>query len=73
VQSGKLLRLRGKGIPGLSGREGGDQLVRIIVVMPTKLTAEQRKHYEALARTMGDEPPKLQKGFLERMREALGG
>jgi molecular chaperone DnaJ len=73
IQSGKILRLRDRGIPGLGGRPPGDQLVRVAVVMPGKLTAEEKKLYEALARASGDEPPKLQKGFFERMREAFGG
>jgi molecular chaperone DnaJ len=73
IQSGKLLRLRGRGLPGLGGHESGDQLVRVFVVIPSKLTVEERKLYEELARATGEEPPKLQKGFFERMREAFGG
>ncbi len=73
IQSGKILRLRGRGIPGLGGREAGDLLVRVVVAIPTKLTVEQKKAYEELARATGAEAPKLQKGFFERMREAFGG
>ncbi len=73
IQSGKILRLRGRGVPGLGGREAGDLLVRVVVAIPSRLTVEQRKAYEELARVTGQEPPKLQKGFFERMREAFGG
>lgn len=72
VQSGKILRLRGKGIPGLEGREPGDQLVRVIVVTPTRPGPEERKLFEQLAKLHGEEQPKLQKGFFERMRDAFG-
>jgi molecular chaperone DnaJ len=73
IQSGKILRLRGRGMPGLGGHEAGDHMVRIAVVIPTKLTAEERRLYVGLARVTGDEPPKIQKGFFDRMREAFGG
>jgi molecular chaperone DnaJ len=72
IQSGRILRLRGKGIPGLGGREAGDQLVRVVVVIPHKAPVEERKLYEELAKLHGSETPKLQKGFLDRMRDAFG-
>ena len=52
VQSGEVLRLRGKGIPHL-GREGrrGDQLVTVRVQTPDKLTKEQKKLLEELQRS----------------------
>ena len=73
IQSGKVLRLRGKGIPGLGGREPGDQLVRVIVVIPTRPSADERRLFEELGKLHGGEQPKLQKGFFERMRDAFGG
>ena len=48
IQSGHLLRMRGKGFPGLKGRGRGDQLVNIQVVSPQHLTMEQSKIYEQL-------------------------
>ena len=45
TQSGKVLRVRGRGVPGGSGRNGkkpGDLLVKVEVVVPTELTDEQR-------------------------------
>lgn len=72
LQSGKILRLRGKGLPGLGGRPGGDQLVQVQVVFPARLGAKERKAWEELARATGPEPPKLQKGFFERVRESFG-
>lgn len=42
TQNGHVLRLKGKGIPGLYTSEKGDQLVKIRVLVPTKLTDKQR-------------------------------
>lgn len=49
TQSGKILRMRGKGIPHLNGHGKGDQLVRIIVWTPTKLSEETKYLFEKLA------------------------
>ena len=51
-QSGKVLRVRGRGVPGGSGRNGkkpGDLLVKVEVVVPTELTDEQKAALESLA------------------------
>lgn len=72
--SGKILRprqLRGKGIPG-RGEAAGDHYLRVIVVTPAKLSAEERKLWEQIAKASGSVPPKIQKGFFDRMREAFG-
>jgi molecular chaperone DnaJ len=50
TQSGKIFRLREKGIPDVHSRGTGDELVRIIVDIPTKLTSEQRRLMEEFAR-----------------------
>jgi molecular chaperone DnaJ len=79
VQTGKVFRLRGKGIPRLrrdgttSGR--GDQLVYITVAVPTKLTDEQRELFEQLAETMGREiqPQTNGRGFFDRVMDFFGG
>lgn len=48
-QSGRLLRLRGKGLPRLKQEGRGDQLIRLKITVPTVLTAEERALYEKLA------------------------
>ena len=50
--SGKVLHVRGRGVPGGSGRNGskpGDLLVKVEIVVPTELTDEQRAAVESLA------------------------
>jgi molecular chaperone DnaJ len=52
TQSGRVLRVRGRGVPGASGRNGGkpgDLLVKIEVLVPTELSEEQRAAVESLA------------------------
>ncbi len=79
TQTGRVFRLRGKGIPRLrsdgsnSGR--GDQLVYIQVEVPTKLTDEQRILFEKLAATMGNEvqPQRNGKGFFDRVMDFFAG
>ena len=49
TQSGKVLRMRGKGAPNLSGSGYGDLKVRVNVAVPESLTDEQREALEAFA------------------------
>ncbi|NWG76348.1 MAG: molecular chaperone DnaJ, partial [Rubrivivax sp.] len=79
TQSGKIIQLRGKGVPKLR-RDGttagrGDQLVIINVEVPTRLTKEQRQLFEELGRTLGHEvvPQKAGRGFLDRVADFFGG
>lgn len=73
IQPGKVLRMRSKGVPHLRGSGRGDQLVMINVAIPNKLTAEQRKLFEQLAATMGTDAQPRESGFLDKLREVLGG
>src|SRR6266705_3020875 len=50
IQSHTVLRLRGKGLPRFQGRGRGDELVRVVVVTPTRLTADERRLLEQLGR-----------------------
>ena len=68
TQSGKVFRLRGKGIPIFGGTGKGDQLVKVLVEVPEKITREQRKLLEELAEEMGTETHPQQRGFLEKLR-----
>jgi DnaJ-class molecular chaperone len=43
IQSGKMLRLRKKGMPGLHGTHYGDQLIRVQVETPTNLSKEEKE------------------------------
>jgi molecular chaperone DnaJ len=71
TQSGKVLRLRGKGLKDLNGYETGDQLIYVNVWTPKKLTAEERAKLESLRESPNFEPrpDANEKGFFERMKE----
>jgi molecular chaperone DnaJ len=71
TQSGKVLRLRGKGLKDISGYETGDQLIYVNVWTPKKLTPEERAKLESLRDSPNFEPhpDASEKGFFERMKE----
>ena len=73
TQPGKIFSIKGKGVPHLRGSGRGDQLVGVNVEIPTRLSPEQRKLMEELAHLMGNEVKPSQKGFLDALREVLGG
>ena len=71
TQAGKILRLRGKGLPALQAYGTGDQLIHVNIYTPKKLTAEETELLERM-RDMKNFQPKLEKGdkgFFERMKE----
>lgn len=48
TQPGKILRLRGKGLPSTEGYGTGDELINVMVYVPENLTEEQKKAIEAM-------------------------
>ncbi len=71
TQSGKILRLRGKGIKSVEGYGQGDQLVHVNVWTPKKLSSEEKEALEALRESPNfqPDPGKADKSFFERMKE----
>lgn len=72
TQTGKVFRLKDKGIPRLHGRDRGDQYVRVKVIIPTKLDDKQRELLEEFAAVSGDKVSSEEKSFLKQMKDALG-
>ena len=71
IQSGKILRLKGKGIPSLNSYGNGDLLVHINVWTPKTLNNEQRQFFE---KSLTDEnfipnPEKEDKSFFEKVKD----
>ncbi len=64
TQSGEVFRLKGKGFADLRGFAPGDQLIKIKVVTPTKLTERQK---ELLREFMEIEKEKKQGGFFKKL------
>ncbi len=71
TQSGKILRLRGKGIKDIDGFGRGDQLIYVNVWTPKVLNSEEKKILESLreSKNFKPAPGKNEKGFFERMKE----
>ncbi len=68
TQSGKVFRLRGKGIPVYGGYGKGDQLVTVVVEVPQEISRRQRKLISELAQEIGDEAHPQQASFLKKLR-----
>ncbi|MEM7298381.1 MAG: molecular chaperone DnaJ [Bacteroidota bacterium] len=71
TQSGKILRLRGKGIKSIEGYGQGDQLVHVNVWTPKKLSTEEKTALENLrdSPNFQPDPGKGDKSFFEKMKE----
>jgi molecular chaperone DnaJ len=70
TQPGKILRLRGKGLPEVNGYGKGDLLVNVNVWIPKNISREEMKVIEKLkdTDTFAPKPDKEDKSFFERMR-----
>jgi len=69
AQGGQIFKVRGKGIVHVNGRDRGDLLVRLIVEVPSRLNAEQRRKLEEFAALCGEENTPMRKSFFERAKE----
>lgn len=71
IQSGKILRLKGKGLPSLQGYGNGDFLIHINVWTPKKLSKEQKDFFENMKEDKNFEPhpQKEDKSFFEKVKE----
>ncbi len=71
VQSGKILRLRGKGIPNINGYGKGDLLVHVNVWTPKTLNREQQEFFERMANdeNFQPNPEKSDKSFFEKVKD----
>ena len=67
-----MFRLRGLGVPDLNGYGRGDQVWRLTVETPRKLSARQRELLEEFARIAGEEVHPMSKSFLEKVKSLLG-
>ena len=75
TQSGKILRLKGKGLPALDSYHKGDLLVTINVWIPQKLNKEEKDLLEKLrnSENFKPNPNKKEKSFFKRWKEVFTG
>jgi molecular chaperone DnaJ len=71
TQSGKIFRLKDKGLPAVQGYGKGDQLIHVNVWTPKKLSDEERNLLEKIREmpNFQPQPGKSEKGFFERMKD----
>lgn len=64
TQPGKVLRLRGKGLPTYGSREVGDELINVMVYIPENLTEQQKAAFESLKDSPNIKPSEADKNRL---------
>ncbi|MEM0993145.1 MAG: molecular chaperone DnaJ [Bacteroidota bacterium] len=71
TQSGKIFRLKGKGLPSVQSYGKGDELIHVSVWTPKKLNEEERKLLEKLRDmpNFNPKPGRSDKGFFEKMKD----
>ncbi|MBI5144009.1 MAG: molecular chaperone DnaJ [Candidatus Omnitrophica bacterium] len=69
TQSGKIFRLKGRGIQRLHDYGRGDELVRVQVEIPTDLTQEQKRILKEFAKATGEDSGPLSRPFMEKMKK----
>lgn len=67
TQSGKIFRMRGRGVSDLRGYSKGDQMVRVIIEVPMKLNSKQKQLLKEFAATGGGSTPAIS-SFIENIR-----
>lgn len=73
TQPGTVFHLRGKGIPHLQGYGRGDQVIKVNVVIPSKLSEKQKELLRQFDDTVQPGQYQARKGFFEKMKDAFMG
>lgn len=68
TQSGKIFRLREKGIPRLGGGGKGDEYIRVKIETPTNLNSEQKKLLKEFSKACGEEVSPISQSFMEKLK-----
>ncbi|MGH3104252.1 MAG: molecular chaperone DnaJ [Gaiellaceae bacterium] len=71
TQGGEIRVLAGRGMPVLQGFGRGDQRVLVNVLVPRRLTDEQRRLLEEFERSAGEETYRPDEGFFEKLKSAF--
>ena len=71
MQSGKILRLRGKGVPSINGYGSGDLLVHVNVWTPKTLDKKQKDFFESMRENdhFEPKPENSEKSFFDRVKD----
>jgi molecular chaperone DnaJ len=69
TQSGRELRIRGRGVPVLNGKGNGDLIVKVLVEVPRKLTRSQRDLVSQLAESLAIDNKPASPNIIEKMKD----
>jgi molecular chaperone DnaJ len=69
TQSGEILRIKGRGMPDISGRGRGDELVEVVVETPRNLTPRQEELLREFAEIEHTQVSPRRKSFFEKLRD----
>jgi len=69
TQSGKVFRMKGRGIKDVQGFQQGDQHVHVTVETPTHLTSKQKELLREFAAIGGEDANPMSKGFFDKMKQ----
>ena len=73
TQPGKVLRLRGKGLPSTQNSGVGDELINVMVYIPEKLTDEERRAIETLQNSPNIKPSETEKNrIFSKLKHIFG-
>jgi molecular chaperone DnaJ len=71
TQPGEIVRLKGHGVPDVSGRRKGDLFVKILVKTPENLSKEQKALLAKLAEIRGEDVDSVDKSVIHRLKDIL--
>ncbi|MGA7502163.1 MAG: molecular chaperone DnaJ [Isosphaeraceae bacterium] len=69
TQSGEMIRIKGRGMPDISGRGRGDELVEVVVETPRHLTPRQEELLREFAEIEHEQVSPRRKSFFEKLRD----
>ncbi len=71
TQTGKVFRLKGKGIHSIKGDGRGDEHVRVVVETPTALSSKQKELLQQFAEISGEKAHPISHSFMKKMKDLL--
>ena len=71
TQSGKVFRLKDKGMPDVHGGSRGDQYVKVMLEVPAKLSSEQKRLLEEFAKISGEDTSANNHSFKEKIKKVF--
>ncbi len=71
TQTDRVFRLKGKGVPSLPGHNKGDEYVKVIIQVPTRLNEKQREILKEFAKAGGEKLSVSKKNILDKIKDTF--